>query len=113
MKTKKKKTIKLTPVIHRMVRRIVDRFNPEQVILFGSHARGNADSDSDVDLLVVMNIRGSKRRKRLQIRMALHDFRVAKDILLTSPKEFAWRKNIAGTVEQPAFREGKVLYDRR
>ena len=38
--------------IDRMVQRIVAKFRPEQVILFGSHARGEAGPDSDVDLLV-------------------------------------------------------------
>ena len=37
--------------IDRMVERIVQKFNPEQVILFGSQARGDAGPDSDVDLL--------------------------------------------------------------
>src|ERR1700760_1471630 len=40
--------------IRRYVRRIVDEFAPERVILFGSHAYGKPDADSDVDLLVVM-----------------------------------------------------------
>ena len=33
---------------------IAERFDPEQIILFGSHARGNAGSHSDIDLLVVL-----------------------------------------------------------
>ncbi|MGH9362539.1 MAG: nucleotidyltransferase domain-containing protein, partial [Thermoanaerobaculia bacterium] len=37
-----------------MVRRIVEQFDPEQIILFGSHARGAGLPDSDVDILVVM-----------------------------------------------------------
>lgn len=113
MPTARKKTPGVNAQIRAMVRRIVDRFGPEQVILFGSHARGQAGPDSDVDLLVVMEVEGSKRLQRLQIRMALHDFRVAKDILLASPREFAWRKDALGTMEQPAFQEGKVLYARR
>jgi len=44
--------------IHAMVRRIVRQFRPERVILFGSHARGEAGPDSDVDLLVVMPVHG-------------------------------------------------------
>ncbi|MCD6211638.1 MAG: nucleotidyltransferase domain-containing protein, partial [Sulfurovum sp.] len=35
-----------------MVDRIVERFQPDKVILFGSHARGEADPDSDIDLLI-------------------------------------------------------------
>lgn len=95
-----------------MVRRIVSRFHPEKIILFGSHARGDAGPDSDVDLLVVMPLRGSKLEKQLEIRLALRNIRVPKDIVVTTPEDFQWRKEIPGTIERPAAREGKVLYAR-
>ena len=59
--------------IDRMVKRIVRSFRPEKIILFGSHARGDAGPDSDVDLLVVMPVEGSVAEKRLEIRMALRE----------------------------------------
>jgi predicted nucleotidyltransferase len=95
-----------------MVKRIVKEFDPEQVILFGSQARGDAGPDSDVDLLVVMDVAGSKLEKCLEIRGALRDFPVPLDIIITRPGEFAWRKDVVGTIEWPASREGKVLYAR-
>jgi predicted nucleotidyltransferase len=96
--------------IARMVERIVKRFDPEQIILFGSHARVDAGPDSDVDLLVVMGYEGSARDKGLEIRVTVHDILVPKDVIVTSPEDFAWRKEIVGTIEWPAAREGKVLY---
>jgi predicted nucleotidyltransferase len=98
--------------IDEMVRRIVERFAPEQIILFGSHARGTARSDSDVDLLVVMSVAGSKREKQIELRCALHDISVAKDIVVATPEEVERRRNIVGTIIRIALREGKVLYDR-
>ena len=98
--------------IKEMVRRIVKEFHPEKVILFGSHARGNACPDSDVDLLVVMLIDRSKREKAIEIGVTLHDISIPKDIIVTTPDEFEWRKELVGTIERPAWREGKVLYDR-
>lgn len=102
----------LQKTIDRMVRRIVRRFHPDRVILFGSHARGTATPDSDVDLLVVMPVTGSRREKVVEIGVALHSFAVAKDIVVTTPEDFAWRKEIPGTIERPAALEGKVLYAR-
>ncbi len=95
-----------------MVDRIVQQFQPERIILFGSHARGDGGPDSDVDLLVVMPVEGSKREKRIEIRVALHDIHVPTDIIVTTPEAFAWRKEVVGTIERPADREGQVLYAR-
>ena len=98
--------------IREMVDRIVRQFRPEKVILFGSYARGDVGPDSDVDLLVVMAVQGERRKKAVEIRVALHDIRVPKDIIVTTPEEFEWRKDIVGTIERPADREGEVLYAR-
>ncbi|HEV8578553.1 MAG TPA: nucleotidyltransferase domain-containing protein [Thermoanaerobaculia bacterium] len=99
--------------IRKMVRRIVSRFRPERIILFGSHARGDAGPDSDVDLLVVMPVQGSKREMAVEIGVALHDIRVPKDIIVTTPEAFESRKEVVGTIERPAARQGRVLYARK
>jgi predicted nucleotidyltransferase len=98
--------------IREMVHRIVARFHPDRIILFGSHARGEAGADSDVDLLVIMPLAGSRREKAIEIGVAVHDIPVPKDILVTTPQDFERRKDIVGTIERPAAREGKVLYAR-
>jgi len=98
--------------IVRMVQRIVRKFQPEQVILFGSHACGEAGPDSDVDLLVVMDFEGSAFEMGLEIRLAIQDRRVPVDVIVTRPADFAWRKEVIGTIEWPAATEGKVLYAR-
>jgi predicted nucleotidyltransferase len=95
-----------------MVKRIVKKFHPERVILFGSHARGDAGPDSDVDLLVVMDFEGTARDKGLEILQVLHDIPIPLDVIVTRPEDFAWRKEVVGTIEWPAAREGKVLYAR-
>ena len=99
-------------MIKEMVNRIVEHFDPEKIILFGSYARGEAGPDSDVDLLVVMPVQGSKREKQLEIRALLHGIQLAKDIVVSRPEDFDWRKDIVGTIEYPATKEGKVLYAR-
>jgi predicted nucleotidyltransferase len=106
----KKKAI--TQDIDKMVKRLVDRFDPEQIILFGSHARGTAGPDSDIDLLVIMPVTGSKRAKQIEMRVALHDIHVPKDIILATPEQVAQQRNIVGTIIRPALQEGKVLYVR-
>ncbi|MGH8563857.1 MAG: nucleotidyltransferase domain-containing protein [Gammaproteobacteria bacterium] len=96
-----------------IAQRVVRQFDPERIILFGSHGRGDAGPDSDVDLLIVMPVAGSRREKAVEIGVALDDIRLPKDIIVTTPEDFEWRKQIAGTIERPAAREGKVLYARK
>ncbi len=100
-------------LIDELVRRIVDRFAPEKVILFGSHGRGEADPDSDVDLLVVMPFTGPRREKVIDVRMALRGVGIAKDVFLMTPEEFERRRDVVGTIAWPAAHEGTVLHERR
>ena len=103
---------KTARAVDEMVRRLVEQFDPEQIVLFGSQARGDARWDSDVDLLVIMPYQGSKRERQLELRMALDGIMVPTDIILASPEEVNRRRNIVGTLIRPALREGKVLYAR-
>ncbi len=99
--------------IREMVRRIVAQFQPERIILFGSCARGEVTAESDVDLLVVLPVAGSTRAKAVGIGVALHGIAVPKDVLVSRPEDFAWRKDVAGTIEFPAHQEGEGLYEQR
>jgi predicted nucleotidyltransferase len=101
-----------TALIETMTERIVRHFQPLQLILFGSHARGDATPRSDVDLLVVMPQVSDKRRVTIEIRRVLADLPICKDIIITTPEEIARRGDLVGTVLRPALREGKVLYER-
>lgn len=98
-------------VIQTMVERIVRQFHPLRVILFGSHARGAAVAESDVDLLVVLREVSDKRRAAVEIRRALGDLPAAKDIFVTTPEEIVGRGDLVGSVLRPALREGRTLYE--
>ncbi len=100
-------------VIRRLVRRLARQFDPDQIILFGSHARGDARPDSDIDLLVVMPLTKSRRDAELEMRLAVHDIKSPKDIFVVTPDEVARQRRIPGTIVRPALLEGKALYVRR
>ncbi len=95
-----------------MVERLASQFSPHEIILFGSHARGESDGDSDIDLLVVMNEVEDRSRAAVEMRGALADLPVPKDIVVTTLEEIARRGQLVGTVLQPALEEGKVVYAR-
>lgn len=99
-------------IISTMVDRIVRRFDPTRVMLFGSYARGTAIESSDVDLLVVMGNGTDKRHTAVEIRRSLGDLLVSKDIVVATPDEITSRGNVVGTVLHSALREGRVVYER-
>ncbi|MCS6897579.1 MAG: nucleotidyltransferase domain-containing protein [Nitrospira sp.] len=105
-------TTTVQDAIAEMVRRIVSQFNPDKIILFGSHARGQAGPDSDVDLLVVMPVEGSRRRKATEIDGTLADRTIPLDLIVVTPEEFEQARDQIGSVLRPAALEGLVLYDR-
>lgn len=98
--------------IQEIVRRIVAGFHPEKIILFGSHARGDALPDSDVDLLVVIPT-DSKKRTTIEMRVAVRRMGIAKDIVIVTPEEFDRKRDVIGTIVYPAVREGRTLYERK
>ena len=98
--------------ISTMVDRIVEAFQPAQIVLFGSHARGTATERSDVDLLVILPNVSDKRDTAIKIRRVLGDLPVCKDIVVATPEEVARRGHLVGTVLRSALREGKVIYER-
>ena len=99
-----------------MVRAIVEAADPDQVILFGSHARGDAVAGSDVDLIVVESMPFGEGRDRgteeTRLWRALAKFHVPKDILVYSRDEVDYWRDSLNHVLARALREGKVLYER-
>lgn len=93
-----------------VVRQIAERFDPERVILFGSHARGDAGPDSDVDLLVVMETAESLASSAARVASAVdHPFPL--DIVVRRPEALAdaYRRGASFAVE--VLTHGVVLYE--
>lgn len=97
-------------IVDEMVRRIVSRFHPEKVILFGSMARGEETPDSDADFLVIVREVEDRRALRIAIRRELSGMGLPKDVVVLTAEEFAAKRSIPGTIAYPADKEGRVLY---
>ena len=100
-------------LLNEAAKRLVDRFHPEKIILFGSQARGTADDRSDADILVICPIEGSRHKLTLAMDRALWGLKLARDIIVLMPEEFERDRQIPGTIARPAWLEGKVLYQER
>lgn len=102
----------LRSAINTMADFIVERFNPQRIMLFGSQARGMTDYHSDVDLLVVMDNNTETHGTAVEIRRVLRDLHMAKDIVVTTPERISLHGDVCGNVLYYALREGVTLYER-
>ena len=100
------------PVVERMVALLADEFEPERIILFGSRARGDAQPDSDVDLLVIMPDGADETQATVAMHALLHKMPLPKDIVVSTPSAIARRGHIQGNVLYEGLREGVVLHER-
>ena len=92
--------------------KIVEVGNPDKIILFGSHARGTATEDSDVDLLVIGPSNLPKRDRELGFRTALSGSGIPYDLIALTPEEVEARLRIRGPFIQEILSTGKVIYER-
>jgi predicted nucleotidyltransferase len=93
-----------------ITQRIVAISDPQQIILFGSQARGDAGPDSDLDFLVVKDEVVSPRAEAARIYRALAGLRAPVDIVVTRSDYVRRHRDVVGTVVRSALREGRVLY---
>jgi predicted nucleotidyltransferase len=98
-------------ILKEATERLVSRFHPQRIILFGSQARRQADERSDVDLLVICPVKGNRRELMVAMDRALRGLPIARDIVILTPEEYERDKGIPGTIARPASREGRVLYE--
>lgn len=94
------------------VERIVAAANPTRVILFGSYARGEANEDSDLDLLVVESAVVNRVREMARLRDAVGRMDIGVDVLVYSEAEFDERRHWLSSVVRWAVEEGRVMYER-
>ena len=95
-----------------MVRRIVRDFDPLQILLFGSRARGTARPDSDIDLIVVFPAVSNAHRMAVAILRCLRGVGYGKDVIVTTPEDIERRRPLLGDVLHYAMPEARILYER-
>jgi predicted nucleotidyltransferase len=97
-------------LIRRFAREVAERFHPDRIILFGSHAYGTPHDDSDVDVLVVMPC-----RNQLDTAFKIHSTILPPfplDVIVRTPKEMSWRLREGESFLTEVVSKGKVLYEK-
>lgn len=91
--------------------RLAAEFQPEQVWLFGSHAWGQPDEGSDLDLLVVVRQSDETPVRRAQrAHRCLRGLGVAKDVLVKTRAELERFRNVRSSLEADILERGRLIY---
>jgi predicted nucleotidyltransferase len=95
-----------------ITRRIVERFHPQRVVLFGSRARNNARLNSDFDILIVAPSQETRWRRTTPVYRELAELNMPcdVDVVWWTPEEIAIWKDVQAHFVTTALREGKTLY---
>jgi predicted nucleotidyltransferase len=99
-------------LLEHITRTIVERFHPRRVILFGSHAPGEAQPDSDLDLFVEMETQARPPERSVEISSVFGLRPWSMDVVVYTPEEVHRLRRVHGTVLSVIEAEGKVLYER-
>jgi predicted nucleotidyltransferase len=96
--------------IEKAARKIGEQAKAKAVVLFGSHARGQAGADSDVDLLVIAESDLPRHKRSRQLHLMFKPYPFAMDILVYTPEEVDSERQFEFSFISRALREGKRLY---
>ena len=97
--------------ISEMTELLKEAARPRRIVLFGSHARGEAEPGSDVDVLVVETDVPDRGAEMVRLNRVLSPLRMPVDLLVVSEDVFQYWCDTPGTVYFEAATEGKVLYE--
>jgi predicted nucleotidyltransferase len=96
--------------IRDLTAQIAREFNPDRIILFGSHAYGEPSNDSDVDILVVLSFKGKPVRKAIEIRNRINA-RMPLDLIVRTPEQLAERLAQNDWFMREIVERGRTLYE--
>jgi len=100
--------------LEEIVKRIIDNYNPEKIILFGSYAYGQPTEDSDLDLLVIKNSDLPRYKRAREIRKHLWGITdVPKDIIVYTQEEIDGWKEVEEAFITSVVKKGKILYENK
>jgi len=99
--------------VEAVLQRLIDAYDPERVILFGSHATGAAERESDIDLLIVKETDRRPTDRRIEVERLLFDRRIPLDILVYTPQELRDLYAAGSPFVEDVIETGRVLYMRK
>jgi uncharacterized protein len=99
-------------LLQNVTERIVQLAHPQRIYLYGSHAYGEPDDDSDIDILVVLKDSFEQpHRRAVKIYAALRGFFAPFELKVDTQEEFEKRSHWLSSIERFAAEKGRLLYE--
>ena len=99
-------------LIQKVANQIVTACHPKKIMLFGSHAYGNPNRDSDVDFLVILNSKEKPVDRTIGVFKSIRFYPFPMDIIVRTPEEIRRRLRMGDSFYQEIMMKGKTLYER-
>jgi len=100
------------PYMDKIVSIIVSSVEPDQIVLFGSYARGENKETSDIDLLVLKkNLQDAKIiTDNLYMSFFENKIKIPVDLIVLDYDKYNKLKNEIGYIYKTINKEGKLIY---
>lgn len=95
--------------IEEAVRRLTQASPKARIFLFGSHARGDANTHSDLDFLVVEPEVENAAEESVRLMRVLRDLRASVDVIVVSQSYVDEWRDVRGSIVHAALAEGREL----
>ncbi len=103
---------KIETILKEVINKIANTFNPEKIIIFGSHAYGKPTEKSDIDILVILKTDKREIERMIEVGKLIQDYhkKIDFDILVKTPAEIKHRLDIGDPFIREILLKGRVGY---
>lgn len=99
--------------ISNIVSKIASKIQPDRIYLFGSYAKGHANEDSDIDLLIIKDTTEPKYKRSIEIQRILKGSKIPVDIVVYTNDEFENERQKKYSFVNTAIQDAQLMYENR
>lgn len=108
-----REAVELPPAVQEIIDRIVEGYDPERIIVFGSYARGDATPESDLDVLVIKDTPESWIDRVVAVSLLSRPRLIPMDILVKTPDEVQYMLDRRSLFMRTIMNEGVTVHERK
>lgn len=101
-------------LLSEVVEKLISKYKPLSIILYGSYAQGNPTEDSDIDLLILKKTNKRRVDRFIQVKKIIYNpnNKIPISPLVYNPEEIEERLRIGDDFIKEIFQKGTILYEK-